>query len=54
MLGLHLNVSKVLMVVTVITSAVISSDALAQEPDPEELLARMSAEIGQDRSLGTR
>ena len=51
MLGLHLNVSKVLMVVTVITSAVISSDALAQEPDPEELLARMSAEIAKLESF---
>jgi hypothetical protein len=51
MLGLHLNDSKRLICVAVIASAAISGSVLAQEPDPEELLARMSAEIAQLESF---
>lgn len=45
MLGTNLRISKRLICVALIVVAAISGSVLAQEPDPKELLARMSAEI---------
>jgi len=45
MLGTNLSISRKLTCVAFIAVAAISGSALAQEPDPIELLARMSAEI---------
>ena len=45
MLGTNLRIFRRLTCVAFIVIAVISGSALAQEPNPKELLARMSAEI---------
>jgi hypothetical protein len=45
MLGNKIGVSKRSLLIAVIVSAAMSGSALAQDPDPKELLSRMSAEI---------